>query len=160
MSEVKTHHKQVPFLTAEGHLTEVDEGLYEILTLLRENGVRTQYSCQGNDPFGAYVLGDFQSFYRLARKIRTNYRKGHYSLSSRAVIRSFKTGFHSYELRLFLDRGTDERWTGVFKRGKKTPESYAVERSLDNYYKARLVFRWPKEDTPKVLKLLQEVSGS
>lgn len=55
------NHTQVLFELASGEMVTVDEGLFDLLTKLKQLGVNTQYSCQ-QDARGAYFVADMVSF--------------------------------------------------------------------------------------------------
>ena len=79
---IETKHVQVPFKTKTGTQVEVDEGMLEVLTLLRDLGVETYYSCQG-DPRtdehmgrNTYVLASGRDLSKLMAKIFWHHKRG------------------------------------------------------------------------------------
>ncbi len=148
-------HVQVPFSLANGKKVKVDEGLVDILKALRDRGVRTQYSCEGN-PWTkeAYILADM-SLAKLMRRIYWRYWRGGYSPESRAVVREFIKGGKELDIAVFKKR----TWFEIARLTLGTPQknpAFRIERIWNNKHKSRMVLRWPEVLNDKILKLLEE----
>lgn len=152
-----TLHTQVPFVTKDGKLVQVDEGLLGVLEELRRLGVETQYSCQG-DAECAYVLGSRKTFGPLLRRIHSYYKKDLFlSLPSRVIAGRFYWGYRSHEFSLFFRKGVYRVLQFTWNRGVKQSPGYQVERLYSNSFGRRVCVRWPVEDTPKVHQMLFEL---
>jgi hypothetical protein len=72
-----TFHSQVSFVIRNGTEVLVDEGLVDILTALKDLGVDTLFSCQGDDlpdnRHRAYVSCTSESFGPILRELTTEY---------------------------------------------------------------------------------------
>ena len=100
---IETKHVQVPFKTKTGIQVEVDEGMLEVLTLLRDLGVETYYSCEGsprtdeNLGRNAYVLASGPDLSKLMMKIFWHHKRGHYTQPSSAMVEDFLGGTKTFE---------------------------------------------------------------
>lgn len=147
---MKTDHKQVPFGTlANGAIIEVDEGMHDILSLMRDLGLKTQFSCQDNLGL-AYVVMDQKSanlFENLLRKSEVGY-------ISRFILKKFIEGPRSRDLCLGFRRFTFLRL--VWKRNSDL--HFQVERLYQNGpHWLRTSYRWPATMSPLVLHMLEDV---
>jgi len=152
-----TRHKQVPFITLNGHSVEVDEGLFETLTELKRLGIYTQFSCQGDKVFGAYILMDTKSAHRLFKKIKDMEAWGWYSNDHAQTIRKFRQGYRLFEFNIFTSNGNGHRrlFGLKFSRGVNKDQGFAVERDYSKLKGDRFTVRWPTKEIPKVLALLK-----
>ena len=152
-------HEQVEFIDFDGMPTTVDAGLIDIMELLLEHRVQTQYSCEDN--MGqAYVIADRKSFKQLERRIWRSYFSRRYSPRSRQVARDFFRGRHEYDFALYLTRPETQRtlFRVLFERGgaKSKSARYTTERIFNNYRGLRTSFRWPPADSEALRCLLAE----
>lgn len=149
-------HVQVPFTLANGKKVLVDEGLVDILAALRDRGVRTQYSCEGN-PYTkeAYILADM-TFRKLLRKVYWRYWRGGYSPESRALIRKFIKGGKELDIAVL----TKDHWNQLMRLTLTARQAkgagFMIERCWNSKHKSRMVLRWPMHLNDKILKLLEE----
>jgi hypothetical protein len=143
-------HEQVPFRTVQGKWVGVDEGLEEILTVLRDNGIRTTYSCEGN--YGqAYILFPMRDGFKFRRLIRGT-----------SIGRKFDGGRRSIELSFFRDKGTNWVWKTIVRfktrSGVRTRISFKTEHTISNHYGFRTTYRWPSQDTYELQAILKNLS--
>ena len=150
-------HAQVPFTTLKGQVVEVDEGLHDILAMLRGLGVETQYSCQGSSTGAAYVLANRRGMRRLVREIYARYLKGEYTPEIRELIENFRKGLIEHEFAHFPEPGSGRaprQW--IYRRGRKKAGWYAMEWLYSRRYGLRVSIRWPQDRNDDVFKLLFE----
>jgi hypothetical protein len=162
-----TDHEQIPFTTLDGELTDVDVGMFDVLTQLKEMGVRTQFSCQGGGiPIQdsdkkfqrlAYVVADAKSFMPVLREIKRNLRKNYYSEKSEDFARMlFRTGF-SREFNLVLRRrNVEHQWSFRLNAELIRRNAYRIEDEFSNRYGHRITLRWPADVMDDFLGLLLE----
>lgn len=148
-------HVQVPLILRSGKKVMVDEGLVDILKALKDRGVRTQFSCEGNPYTGeAYVLADM-TLRKLLRKVYWRYWRGGYSPESRALIKQFTHGGFEFDMAVIK-----KHWREVFRMTMTARQQkragFMIERTWNNIYKNRMVLRWPASLNDKILKLLEE----
>lgn len=155
MSRFPTH-KQVYFETMFGDIVEVDKGMFDILEELKRLGVKTQFSCQGSQPYGAYVLADRYSFGRLLRKIYIRRKLGFYSVEAKETVDRFLAGHRMHEFAIFADQGCDERYKVTLRKSEKRDEQYSIEHSYSTFYGLRTSVRWPRRYSGAMLRLLRE----
>jgi hypothetical protein len=153
-----TDHEQVPFTTFDGELTEVDVGMFDVLTRLKEMGVRTQFSCQGGEDLQpAYVAADARSFMPIVRAIRKQLRWRNYSSEALNVARLLMYGGLKREVNFLVDKREDTYlYTFHIRFKKKRSGFFSIEDVYSNRFGHRIVFRWPAEFTDDILKMLYE----
>lgn len=153
-----TDHKQVPFTTLDGELTEVDEGMFDVLTRLKEMGVRTYYSCQGGEDLQpAYVAGDAKSFKPVLKEMRRRYKKRAYSQRSMKLANLlFRNGYERLLSLAFYRENIDNVFEFQLKIKRRKPRPYVIERIYGNKFGQRTVFRWAPEAMDDFLNLLYE----
>lgn len=145
-------HNQVPFVTKKGVVTTVDEGLLYVLTLLKDLGVETQFSCQG-DFFGAYVNADTPTFRPVILEALKRHREGSLSDSSMIFMYDFLyTGLRE----LTLDRRLKSEVRFADEEGYN-PQCFSYERELKGLRGPRTTIRWPKDRTVELQNLLVEI---
>lgn len=149
------YHTQVPFKTAYGNFVDVDLSMYDILELLRDQGVYTQYSCQGTDKFSAYVLADAKSFLPLIKKALRLHKKGLLSKDANYVMSHLRNGRLELDISHWFKEGSLK-----FKKGlkKKLPRDYEAKLSMSFRHGVRITIRVVPEDLHKVETLLKELS--
>jgi hypothetical protein len=140
-----TTHKQLPFRLADNTHTEVDEGLYELLMLLRDLGVKTQYSCEGGR-FSAYVVGDAESFLPVIEKLQ-EIQSHHYVLQKIFEKPVEETWFHQEMPAVtVVDMDEPYRW-------------YKWELDHHGDMGDRYVLRWKPKATRLFVEALQELQA-
>lgn len=145
----KTKHPQCAFLNFFGELALVDEGIHELLYLLKMQGVRTQFSCQGDYDHGAYVLIKTKTLWGLLWRICKSWLAGNYTKESKQLIRRFRKGYK--EARITWYHGTSDPNVSI-ANGKDA--YYCVEPTYTNGDGFRITFRWPPEDTETLCNML------
>lgn len=142
-------HTQVPFITKNGTVTTCDEDLFDILTLLKQMGVETHYSCQG-DVFGGYICAFTSGMRPVINKIVSLHGKGWLSNQSMQLLNDWcREGVREVNL------GNDYkiRW-----RGDDMPTQYfSYEREVGGVYGDRTTVRWPKHRRHELKQLLIEI---
>lgn len=160
-------HDQVDFETRRGELVTVDEGLLEVLTLLKELGVETLYSCQGNH-FDAYVCAYTKGFDSVIRRALSLYRKQMLSGPSMRVIWEFIHGEKELDFSAskhfgaYYRDGDADHFRFSFRKvfhinQQKTPHRWAYEREWTTQHGRRTVLRWPPDKTFELEQLLKEL---
>lgn len=147
----QAEHVQVPFVTVTGEHTTVDEDIYEVISMLNELGVRTQYSCQGGfQP--AYVCADRRSFGRFIRAMRRTAGKQLYSPDAKRFANKVLRGSREQYFHYTLKNGND-----ITRVILSNPNSeFTLEQSYSNVFGLRTVIRWPEEATTDFYALLLE----
>lgn len=147
-----THH-QVPFTTRNGLHVTVDEGMFDILTLLKEMGVETHFSCQGHD-FGAYICSFTPGMQPVVSKILELHDKGWLSDQSTNLVSEWRNKGYR-ELVPMMGMGPKYQTRNV--KTKRKPQHFSHERELNGLYGDRTTVRWPKTRTDEVHQLLIEI---
>lgn len=163
INPIRYDHPQVAFETFRGIMTTVDEGLFDLLTMLKKLGVETQYSCQGNE-FAAYVCAEAKGFDKLIRHIRRAAKAGTLSEVSKHLFADFENGYRKIEISHFWNNRSGReghfyyatRTLGRHLQGKK--QRFSFERTISKRYGHRITVRWPVDLTPHVETLLEEVA--
>lgn len=168
----KSGHVQVPFRTLSGIQVEVDEGMLEILTLLRELGVETLYSCEGvlgeSEKWfkhDAYILCNGRQLTVLLAKIFWLHKRGRYSNRISWLAHRFANGTKDFEYGKF--KVWEQKSTGKkvhetkskkqFVAEGKFARGYVIEELYSKHYGWRATIRWWKlEDGAHVKELLRE----
>lgn len=171
---IETDHVQVPFKTKSGIQVEVDEGMLEILTLLRDLGVETYYSCEGSkrteEHMGrdSYVLASGRDMTKLLAKIVWHRKRGHYTGPSASLVDGYLGGVKNFEWGKFkaykhkyLHNDGCERVKTVALRQLTLQGRYGfmyeVEQLYSKRYGWRVGVRWRKTRlTKQVESLLRE----
>lgn len=153
-----TDHIQVPFITADGRKTEVDEGLVELLEALKSHGVRTQFSCEGGEQH-AYFVATHRTAISLLNKIRRLHRDGLLSKESTELVNHFLSGYRMFQIAFYPRRsGEYQSFSFVREWGNKKKDGYSVELSFQPIaWGRRITIRWPKDHTKAFVELLQEI---
>lgn len=162
---IETGHVQTPFKTASGKQVQVDEGLMEVLTSLRDLGVETLYSCEGRKPHGGYILADGRSMTKLLLKMYYLHKRGRYSRRIAWLAERFILGTKEFEygkFKVYTRKGDGcksvqmakmrrVQFQGVYANG------YKIEQMYSKHYGWRLSIRWYKtEDLQHIEELLKE----
>lgn len=141
-------HPQKDFMTHNGKMTTVDEGVYDLMILMRDLGIKTQYSCEDNQITGqAYVVMSMRSWFKFKRLILRSTFQRHLLSAKRTI-----------EFSLFSSKGS-YRWvitTVYLTQPKRHRVDYRVEHTISNAYGFRTTVRWPSKDTELILKALQD----
>lgn len=146
-------HVQVPFQLLSGEIVSVDEGLLKVLTKLRDSGVRTYFSCQG-DGFAGYISADRKSFRPLLRAIQKTMHRHAYLPDTQAFAEKLFTSGYLYSVGVYSRDFSNELF---FKRiRKESTTGHIIERIWDNHWGFRTIIRWPKDETHILLQLLEE----
>lgn len=148
-------HEQVPFVTMDREVVSVDKDILEVMNLLRDLGVRTEFSCQEALQCKAYVLADWKSFSQLLRQIHRYYKRSAYSSASMQVVEQFLSGVHEYALSHFRPNLLECMFKLMFRRRKEL-NRYHIEYTYSNHYHGRITLRWPTENNHLVQTLLEE----
>jgi len=150
-------HPQTPFLTHDGQRVSVDKELYLVLVQLRNLGVKTQYSCQGDVDMSGYILADRKSFGPVLKKIKKLYVKNqlpHAYLQTLVV--SFLNGYREREYAIFF--GDPERKIGLtFDRGAHNYGGFTIEYSTSWRYGRRIAIRFPNNQIPLLEDLFRHI---
>ena len=163
--KAKKDHVQVPFKTKSGKSVEVDQGMLEILTLLRECGVETQFSCQGRKPFGGYILGHGPGMTKLLAKMYYLHKRGRYSNDVSWLVHRLLNSNREFEygrFRSFTRKGDGVKATVTDKvhkltLGGKYRNAYEIEQTYSAHYGWRTIIRWRKSsDRHHIETLLRE----
>lgn len=154
-------HDQVPFVTRLGREVTVDEGIHDILAVLRAHGVDTLFSCEGNYvTHEAYVLSSRKSTVPLVKRILAQYKRGGYSADSELLIKGFLKGERSHEFGIFPpheSKRVSRRWT--ISRGEEPDPGYRMEWLYSKAYGLRVCIRWPEAMNDAILEMLLETDG-
>lgn len=145
----KTKHPQIAFLDFYGEPALVDEGIFDLLVLLKMQGVCTKYSCQGDYEHDAYVLIKTKTLWGLLWRICKSWFAGNYTKESKRLIRRFRKGYK--EARVTWYHGTSDPNVSI-ANGKDA--YYCVELTYINGDGFRITFRWPPEDTETFCNML------
>ena len=145
-------HVQVPFVTRNGVHTTVDEGLFDILTLLRKMGVETHFSCQGAE-FSGYICAFTPGMQPVVSKIIELHDRGWLSEQSMRFVTDWRNGYR--ELTRMM--GTSPKYYQINPRVKRKPQHFSHERELNGIYGDRTTIRWPKRRTHELHQLLIEI---
>jgi hypothetical protein len=146
-------HVQVPFSLATGKFCLVDEGLYDILTKLKELGVVTRYSCEDNRDHG-YVQTTGRSSRKLEKITKRLYSRGELSDETFELVESFILG--DRELEVFTYLGKINRYVKL-RYVTKRKTGYVIERDWSPRYGYRNTYRWPVEHSALLLRALTEI---
>jgi hypothetical protein len=155
---IMAEHEQVLFVDYFGNTVQVDAELVDVLNLLREFGVHTDFSCQGNcEPSWdrAYVLSKTRTILPLLRTILNLHRNGAYSLPVKQLVRSFIRSSKRLEFRLFETHSFFANGK-IGKSGSHGGDCYYIEFAFSTKYGMRTCIRWPSLETHRILLLLQE----
>lgn len=161
----ETGHQQVPFRTKSGTLVEVDEGLVEVLSSLRDLGVVTFYSCQGKKPHGGYILADGKSMSKLLAKIYYLHKRGRYSNDISWLAHRFINGekiFEQANFKTYEQRGSGlkRHHTSKMRKlsfGSEHRYQYQIKQMYSKFYGWRVRIGWYKlEDIANIETLLRE----
>jgi hypothetical protein len=142
-------HKQVPFQLMNGKMVTVDAGVLELMTLLRDAGIKTLYSCEDNLGL-AYVCMPMRDGLRFRRLIRWT-----------GLDKKFLSGHREVRFSGFLSQGTRQLFEFacyIKKRGGR--KSYRTEHCINNYWGFRTTYRWPASDNEYVLEMLERAVRS
>ena len=152
-------HPQVAFMLSDGSLTHVDEGMLHILIALRDHGVKTQYSCQGNghedEEEKAYVLMTVRSLIPLLRMIRSKYKAHAYSDEIDDFISQFLFGHTELRYDSYSKDGEWKNWGIKFTR-KWSWAPHKKRWSYSRFHRFRVSFHWPAEQSDLMLQLLKQ----
>lgn len=148
-----TDHPQVPFTTLYGEKVEVDEGLLEILEVLKRFGVVTLASCQDNLGQG-YISALRPGMNQFLKKV-FSFRD--YSDEANDFVNGFKSGFKVVDISIFVKDGTVRFPLYESSRGVHDPEGYQIEHYFRNDKAPSMVIRWPHEKNETFLNLLIEM---
>lgn len=145
-------HTQVPFVTRDGQEVTCDEGMFDILTLLKEMGVETHFSCQGAE-FGGYICAFTPGMQPVVSKIIELHDKGWLSEQSMQFVSDWRNGYRS----LARMMGTRSHYYEINRKVKRKPQHFSHERELNGLYGDRTIIRWPKHRRHELHQLLIEV---
>lgn len=146
-----THH-QVPFISRSGEVTTCDEDLYDILTLLKQAGVETHYSCQGAE-FGGYICAFTPGMRPVVAKALELHDKGWLSFQSTQLVDEWRNGYREFKPMM----GGAARYSETNRDLKLNPQHFSHERELNGLYRDRTTIRWPKKRTDELHQLLIEI---
>lgn len=146
-------HTQVPFVTLHGRNVTCDEGLYDILTLLKRVGVETHFSCQGAE-YGGYICAFTPGMRVVVAKVIELHNKGWLSDQSMRLVTDWRDKGYR-ELTAIMGMGT--QYYMVNPRAKRKPQHFSHERELHGIYGDRTTVRWPKHRTNELHQLLIEI---
>lgn len=145
-------HTQVPFTTRSGRTVTCDEGMFEILTLLKGMGVETHFSCQG-DAHGTYICAFTPGMQRVITKVVELHDLGWLSEQSMQFVSDWRTKGYR-ELTPMM--GTGKYYQQINPRAKRKAQYFAHERELNGVYGDRTTVRCPKHRRHELLQLLIE----
>lgn len=144
-------HVQVPFVTRGGVETTCDEGLFDILTLLKEAGVETHYSCQGAE-FGGYICAFTPGMQPVVARALQLHEMRWLSVQSTNLLDEWRSGYREITDRMGVHKKLAER------QHEWGPQHFAHERETNGIYGDRTTIRWPKTRTHELHQLLIELA--
>jgi hypothetical protein len=156
MKNLNPEHPQVPFTTLYGEQVEVDEGLLEILEILKRFGVVTLASCQNNGG-QSYISALRPGMKQFLKKMLSNYESKGYSEEVCELIKGFDTGFKLLDISIFRNEGTVQFPLFTSAKGVYDQHGYQIEYYFRNDELPGVVIRWPYEQTEIFLRMLQEM---
>jgi hypothetical protein len=163
--KTKVKHVQVPFRTSTGIQVGVDEGLLETLILLRELGVETLFSCQGEKPVGGYILARGSDMTKLLAKMYYLHKRGRYSNKVSWLAHRFAGGTREFEygkFQKFVRKGDGVESVMTKKINKISfggtyRNGYQIEQMYSAHYGWRVRIGWYKlDDIEHIEALLRE----
>lgn len=142
-------HVQVPFTSRDGHQVTCDEGMFDILTLLKEMGVETHFSCQGDD-FGGYICAFTPGMRPIVKKVVSLHGKGWLSDQSMNFLDDWcREGERHF-------KGFSNRRTWVREYWEEH-QYFSYEHDVHSAYGDRTTIRWPKHRRHELKQLLIEI---
>lgn len=142
-------HVQVPFVTRGGKQTTCDEGMFDILELLKQMGVNTQYSCQG-DEFGGYICAFTPGVRRVINAAMRLHNDKWLSDQSMRLMDDWCLDGERH-FRIASNRVARLRYDGDPK------QYFSYERDPNSLYGDRTTIRWPKDRGDEFHQLLLEI---
>ncbi len=145
-------HCQVPFVTRNGVRTTCDEGLFDILTLLKQAGVETHFSCQG-DSHSAYICAFTPGMRPIVNKVLELHDKLWLSDQSINLVSDWGNGYREFKPMM----GCKPRYFEKNRHVKRKKQHFSHERENNGLYGDRTTIRWPKSRTNELHQLLVEI---
>jgi len=139
-----TQHHQVPFRTLDGRLVTVDMGMHRIMTILRDAGIETSYSCE-NNMGQAYILMPLRAGKKFERLIR----------GSEFDLRR-KMGRRRIEITLYKNKGCHRLFETILHLSRGAARGYRTEYLVENHYGLRAAYRWPAQHNTDLQMTLEE----
>lgn len=155
-----TRHQQVSFVTKNGHRVKVDEGIFDVLKLLANLGVETQFSCE-HEIFGrAYICAEGKGIVALTRKMRKAIKQGVLTKQSQTFAELLLKNAREWEFAHFTQGGENQvffcKKTRRQKKGKRK-QAFSLEYSYSKTYGFRACMRWPYFRMSRMERLLIEL---
>lgn len=131
--------------------------MFDILTILKKMGVKTEFSCQGGLGEPAYVAADLRTFRSVIKDIRKYYRYVLYSPKSLSVAAQFfiNKPVIMIEIANPIKSAVTDFFTFIFARNPRN-DPWVIEYVFNTKYGAKMVLRWDEEFTDDVLGMLLE----
>lgn len=169
-----TDHKQTTMRLASGKKTNVDVGVKPTLTRLRDKGVDTCFSCEGDNRKGwgssAYVMATHKSSKHVVKDAKKKIKQGTYTGDAKKSAEGFKHGRKEYSARFYRQKKDPNGQMVHHPIGRHIeinrgdPNSaYSYERGIDNLggpesnkFRNHTTARWPKKDTKNFNEMLDQ----
>lgn len=156
-----THHTQIRFELANGKKVKVDQRLYAVLTYLRDLGVKTQYSCEGDPSYdevglSAYILADRKSFRPIIKEIKKFRKRKNVPAYLRRFSQDFLDGYISREYEVWIrhENAKSKVFGKKIYRGEETLNGFQIQYITSYPYGIRTVIRFPHEQIALMEQLL------
>lgn len=159
MGKRKTIHKQVDFIDFDGQSVRVDAGMRDVLILMKDLGVNTYHSCEGEKNNSAYISANGKTAWKLVKKVVVYYVTRKYCKPNRVFVKMFRHGHKSISIDEYKDRGAQgicNPWRFEIQRGNYYTIGHSIEFSYSRFYGFRIVIRWPRQETYMLRNLLFE----